>query len=353
MPPIVVCSTGLSRSERKKVEETVHDLGGVYNGDLTDRTNVLVVKSGAVQETEKIRVARSLGLPVVSVAWLTDSAATGSGLRAPDEKYAVNPPVAKGLPTPGSDENTPLNAPRSATTAASSTPEDVCNFEREPLSLLHDAIERGELSLDHVSPPRAETAVFRGKTYALDAPTGFLRHPTTATRPGHGHSPASGSRPYTLRELIFGLRCARHSHANYFLECVTHGVEPVLLLDKKKLLAAVLPGDGGGNGGSGDGVARLMDQPLCQTTLSAIGTQGQLVVNPPSHTISESDRAVRRTTTTPPSAVVADERSLLLTQLREAAEERARLNAQVSSLSAKLREERSRAESAASQILAL
>ena len=381
----IICSTGLSSDDRKSLQEAVRALTScIYEGDLTDRTTHLVAKRSAA-DTEKVRVARELGLPIVCKSWIFDSAAAGGTLLDLTPNYRIYQP-----PPPLLDENASASTANSTLTTTAST-QQVCSFVRAPLPLLREAAERGELSFEPI-PTDADTIKLGGKLYALDAPTGFLRQQAVvaavaggrraSSSPGGTSSgPTSGdSRAYTLRELLHGLRLSSKSHADYFLECVTRHVEPVLLLDKKLLLASVLPAAGAelrGADEAGRARATLGDTPLSAAlssaagfiaaplsaaTLSAIGTpqwlrEAAVSLEAPSSaapsssalssapTLRASDpRASSGRASASPLA--CEEKAELLRQLSEAADERAKLNAQVSSLSATLREERECAEAA-------
>jgi len=76
---LVVSSTGLSASARRKLEASVAALRGTYTADLTDRTTHLVARS-VTPRSAKLACARRLGLPVVLPEWVHDSAAAGRQL---------------------------------------------------------------------------------------------------------------------------------------------------------------------------------------------------------------------------------------------------------------------------------
>lgn len=270
---ITLCSTGLSTAERKALQVSIDVLSGAcYDGDLTDRTTHLIAKPG--QQSEKLKVARGLGLPIVLPAWLHDSAAAGTKLLPLVPKYVVQDPEIN-------DENTSLNSAnrrssnhrRSScssvgTSCSRARTGVVLSCVRDPLPLLRESTSRGELSFDPQEPlaPSLQTITLCGEEYSLDAPTGFLRQHglslaaagKRAWSSGNGggegragrasgallavpsHSTGTG-RAYTLRELLFALRCAGKAHADYFLACVAAEIEPVLLLDKQLLVSSVMP----------------------------------------------------------------------------------------------------------------
>ena len=320
----VICSTGLSSTERRTLESAISGFANaVYEGDLTSRTTVLIAKS-AEATSQKVSFARSLGLPIVMPAWVLD-ASDSETLEAPADRYIfLKGPVPKAATAAAAallDENrSPQTNPaavhlmnsgeaRQPLSNAAPPPSATSrNFVREPLPLLREAAVRGEISLE-AQPLTEASVVLCGEAHSLDSPTGFLRQ--------HALTGSSAGRAYTLRELIFGLRCASLSHADYFLACVTHRVEPVLLTDKKLLVATVLPSTSGARpaalaGADGAGAAaRLLEGPLRSETAAAL------------------DGAA------PPLA--PDERAQLLGELKDAADERARLNAQVQGLAARLR----------------
>ena len=338
-----------------------------YEGDLTDRTTHLVAKRGSNPASEKLRVARELGLPVVCPTWFKDSA-DHKKLLPLAPRYRIYPSVED-----VGQENSSLNIPTSSSSSglrnlsskrvtAAPPPDlgEVVNFIKEPIPLLREAAERGELSVEpRPGPIDAETICLCGTEYALDAPTGYGRQQaviaakagrraSTSPEPAGVITPRSipgggvgaDHRAYTLRELLFALRCSRQSHADYFLECVTHRCEPVLLLDKKLLFSAVLPAAG-------------MDVPNGQSCLTTATPSSSA---PSSAAPSSSAPSAPRSESAPSSAAPSTaarpspaesvnslglgEKEELLSLLREAADERARLTDEVQSLTDSLRQER-------------
>lgn len=366
---LVVCSTGLGSAERKALEQICANFkNAIYEGDLTDRTTHLIAQS-ADASSEKARVAKELNMPIVRPQWIFDS----SGARVldpPHPRYLLGkPPPPTSPPALLGQENAspqkigqhrevrkPLSAKAPAprvqavapppTTAASAA----TNFVREPLPLLREAAVRGELSFDAAQEPFASNTesahLLCGERYALDAPTGFLRQ--------HALTGSTAGRAYTLRELIFGLRCSSLSHADYFLACVTHGVEPVLLLDKKVLIASVLPSSAAAStttatasssssssssstalsssSAADSGAARLLEGP-------PLSLETAFAIDASSASSSSGDASAADANGTG-AALGEEERSQLLGQLRDAADERAKLNAKVSALAHQLREQR-------------
>lgn len=301
--------------------------------------------------------ARRLNLPIVRPKWVFDSAANGgSMLLVLNSKYLSRVPL---------DENESPQQPTEPHAVIATA------FMRQPLALLREAAERGELdSLDPTSfPPSTTTLRLCGQVYGLDVPTGLLRHHALmplASGTG-GDDPTSNAsrapsppRAYTLRELLFAVRCASLSHADYFLQCVMHSVEPVLLLDKRQLLQQVLPPMSDATGGltstaeayaaspstaSCDSASRLLEGPLCRVTLAALDQRA----TPLSHRDTAEDDA--SVTTTTPGVGASSESPSLLRELRDAAEDRVRLNAKVMSLSSQLQDERARTEAAATNVI--
>lgn len=384
MAATVLCSTGLPAAERKALQSAIATLTSdvTYDGDLTDKTTHLIV-SKLGQESEKLKVAKSLGLPIVFPSWVHESATAGHTLLPLTPKYLALP---KGEAV---DE----------TAIAANSHLELLSV-REPLPLLREAAKRGELCLDPTDPAAAgwKTILLCGDEYALDAPTGLLRqqgvtfaatgkHPSTASRGSEdGSSPTmlSTGRAYTLRELLFALHCSSKPHSDYFLACVAHQIEPVLLLDKRMLIAAVMPSSPGRESraslpqGAVAGTATSAVTPASilagaatseRATGCSAASSGRLSSAPTMRMQAREQMAPLSATATyaikklasdgqltpassaPSSAggpnggrMGAEERASLLLQLREAAEERAKLNAQVQHLTATLREERAAAE---------
>ena len=368
---VVFCSTGLASSERRSLEQAIGQLGRCqYHGDLTDRTTHLVAHDGAAP-SEKVMCAKKLRLPIVRPKWIVDSAANGGTVLLPlDAKYLSRVPMDENEPPQQSE-----GAPQQPRQLQALPQPAVGGFVPDPLALLRVAAERGELSLEPTPLPASTTTVsLCGQSYALDVPTGFKRHHTlmpvaTSADDGSDARDSSAPRAYTLRELLFAVRCSSLSHSDYFLQCVLHACEPVLLLDKRALHQAcvTLMSDGGhghaspptASGGDED-ASRLLEGPLSMATLAAIDLRATpLKLRPPS-AAAEADAASVATVT--PSQLAAERRldasssaedttSSMRRQLQDAAEDRARLNAQVASLSARLQEERSRTEAAAVDVI--
>lgn len=272
----VLCSTGLPASARRAIEDAVDRLDDdvVYHGDLTDKTTHLVADRLSAM-SDKVRCARRLRLPIVSPAWLIDSVKSGCRLLPPD-KYFLEPL---------DDVNDENSSPQGRKSTA-----DVCSFVREPLSLLRDAAISGD-----IAHPLSATGIISlcGRKYQLDTPTGFHKHAQlplawTAAVEAHTCTPDNGRaseqagvpRAYTLRELLFALRCAHLTHADYFLACVRDSVEPVLFLDKRVLLTTALPRMSDASSRSSttgcDDASRLLEEPLRPVTLAAIGDRSAL-----------------------------------------------------------------------------
>ena len=427
MPRTVLCSTGLSSAERASIERAIAQLDGAdvaYEGDLTDRTTHLLAKPGA-GPSDKMRVAQRLGLPIVSPAWVIDATAGGgSQTLAPldiDSEYLLAHSAATPPPLPPATDGDmraraswPLSAtslssansvrelsagaagkytPPLAPQLARSPATPVCTYVPDPFRLLRTARERGELSFEPTVPAKGRAVTLDGCAYALDAPTAFHRKHAGAPirRDAAGDLPLGGlgttaqplgcggasGRPYTLGQLLFALRCVTLSHSEYFLRCVTHDIEPVLLLDKRALIGAVLPpaagggGEGGVGGEGGEGgvaaavepLARLLEPPLSHATRRAIEcpSRGRGLLAPPplpspaaSSTPLQANGVRSHAAPTPPAdasgGVEASARGVLPAG-RDADDERRRLLEQVARLTDALREERSRSNTAANDIL--
>ena len=77
MAKVVLCSTGMSRSERDALEASAALLPAVsYRGDLTSATTHLLARRGA-SESARSACAAERGLPIVAPEWLHDSAREG------------------------------------------------------------------------------------------------------------------------------------------------------------------------------------------------------------------------------------------------------------------------------------
>lgn len=85
---VVVCCTGFRRDERRELTAAVAELGGVFDGNLTQQTTHLVCAS---VRSDKYTVARSEGFcQCVTREWLDRSRAAGRFL-ADTAPYAVRP----------------------------------------------------------------------------------------------------------------------------------------------------------------------------------------------------------------------------------------------------------------------
>ena len=462
MAPITLCSTGLSSAERRALEASIKKLSIAYDGNLTDRTTHLLANS-VHPASEKIEAAQRLGLPIVMPSWVHVGAALGR-LGPLTAEHVLSPAPANRAATKPLAERaaSELNAPAPA-------PPEPLALLRSAVGRGELAALFG-LSLDRVDPrederhgtpaaaqgaqpsltpptssptavttapaaadggadgaPVAEPAPFAaattvtlgGATYQLDAPTSFVRNAAVAEKlaaAGCGAGavgsadaePWRPGRPYTLRELLFALQCSAMGHGRYFLQCVASAVDPVLLLDKAKLLETVggpfAPPEAAA-AGTAAAAGRffstasplpaeklLAEGPLTRSTRHALRGCAPRHTPAPSHDAPGSadsptgggaaaapplrqPEAVPATAPIappqppPPSAdAVANGHGLAwhrtrtrgrsarrcsrYAELQRAAEERARLNATVSALSSQLVEERARAEAAAEGILA-
>jgi len=209
---------------RKQLERDARACGGEYQGDLTDKTTHLVA-TDISRTSQKLQVAREVGLPIVTPSWLRASASSGTLLPLTREYllFDPHPPASERLSDVklmrGSDESDRGQAAR---------------FMRAPLGVLQRAVARGELK--DATILEAGSVWLDGRCYELSASTdlerGGARHARVAC--------------YSLLELLFGLRCMHLPHAEYFLECLRHTpyVHPVLLSDKKLLAEVVLNATG-------------------------------------------------------------------------------------------------------------
>ena len=252
---VTFCSTGLAATERRALEDQISKKIGEYCGDLTDRTKYLVADN-VENVSEKIKVARRLGLPIVTPAFVTDSAAAGT--LQPLDKYLLEP-VRSAPKLIAQDSNVENVAPKHVAPQPAEKPSaEVCSYIKDPLPIL-----RGVTAFPEAS---ATTIQLDGRDYSLDTPTGFFKHRSTPALAAAAANAADPPRAYTLRELLFAMKHASLSHADYFLQCALQQVEPVVMLDKRLLVSST----SGAEQPEADAAMRLLEPPLSRATLAAI-----------------------------------------------------------------------------------
>ena len=251
---VTFCSTGLAATERRALEDQISKIGE-YCGDLTDRTKYLIADN-VENVSEKIKVARRLGLPIVTPAFVTDSAAAGT--LQPLDKYLLEP-VRSAPKLMAQDSNVENVAPKHVAPQPAEKPSaEICSYIKDPLPIL-----RGVTAFPEAS---ATTIQLDGRDYSLDTPTGFFKHRSTPALAAAAANAADPPRAYTLRELLFAMKHASLSHADYFLQCALQQVEPVVMLDKRLLVSST----SGAEQPEADAAMRLLEPPLSRATLAAI-----------------------------------------------------------------------------------
>ena len=214
----VVTTSGLDRAARRRARAAASVLGVDLCDDLTDQTTHLVARSLSPW-TAKMSCAARLDLPIVTPAWLEDSAARGRLLGAHGYEH-------------------PLHAREDA--AVAPTPAlSPSGVVRSPLRLLR-AAPHGRVDLTN----RGRSIELDGACYQLDAPTTFLREGTVehAVPARSAEIDAGRGAPgYSLASLLFAHECDWLSHPDYFLACVRHQpfIAPMQLLDRKALRGAL------------------------------------------------------------------------------------------------------------------
>jgi hypothetical protein len=198
---VSITSTGLS-AQRRRLEAAAMQLGVKFSGDLTDVTTHLVTDDIG-RQSAKLQCARRLGLPVVRPAWLYDSCRAGQLLDS--SKYMLG------------EAQTETRERRVAKHCAS------------PVRLLARAVEEHDAA---VCGPAEDTAA----SMRLGE-CSFVRAATTPLQR------ADGEACYTLDELLFALRQAHLSHAEYFIACLHSRpyVAPMLVADKQALFDVCRP----------------------------------------------------------------------------------------------------------------
>lgn len=93
-----VTSTGLSRGERKDVEEIVNKEGGSYFGEFSSGNIDVVIAKRNASETPKIKAALNQGKECLCVEWIHESVTRGAAL--PVENYLIDLQAKKTTSTP-------------------------------------------------------------------------------------------------------------------------------------------------------------------------------------------------------------------------------------------------------------
>lgn len=276
MVEFVLCSTGLSKSERRTLELAASSLEAVaYSGDLTSETTHLIAVNRSASSA-KLACAITRGLPVVLPSWISDSASAGSLLPL-SAAYMVPqcvgggssppPPVFPGPAATLRDEpvrRCPL-AERQEHNSIESDPartatEGVGKYCRKQQSTrgadvgaasgagrqsqILDLLCELEDSVIHDAVSAGEDApiTIGGQTLWLDALTDFCRGAGT---PGTAGGRGQGD-PYSLRSLLLCLACRSFTHSEYCLACLRWEpyTPPVLVLDKAVLFRTLGLGQG-------------------------------------------------------------------------------------------------------------
>lgn len=313
-----------------------------------------------VDELPPVPERHTLALPSSTSRPLAET--TASVLNAPPKPpLAPKPLPPPRMPTPSQQASAPVSMPPAWLEPIA-----------EPLEILRAAVVAGSLSAD--APPLStglpSTLIPTGTlsvgkaSYRLDTLTGMRRHRAVAAALDESSTalpalmgpqlaaadapppPPGAERPYSLRELVFAVRCSTLSHADYFLACLTASIDPVLLLDKKLLFGAVFGAEGARAGTaaatvSPDPADRLSQGPVSSATLAAMTGESAGPIAPGS---SRAPVAVEGTQNSAPAPA---EHMRLHERLQRAEEERAALLATVSMLTRQLTAQHARAEAVA------
>lgn len=95
---LAVTTTGLSKKDKKLVEQLVESNGGTYRGEFSGSSiNIVVAKKDSV-ETPKLKAALTANKECLSVNWIVDSARKGFAL--PLEDYRIDLQRKKMTSTP-------------------------------------------------------------------------------------------------------------------------------------------------------------------------------------------------------------------------------------------------------------
>lgn len=95
---LAVTTTGLSRKDKKLVEQLVESNGGTYRGEFSGSSINIVVAKKDSEETPKIKAALTANKECLSVNWIVDSARKGFAL--PLEDYRIDLQRQKMTSTP-------------------------------------------------------------------------------------------------------------------------------------------------------------------------------------------------------------------------------------------------------------
>lgn len=98
-----VTTTGISKREKKEVEEAVKNGGGSYFGEFSTGTIDVVIAKRNTEETAKVRAALNARKDCLSIEWIQDSVKQGCAL--PIESYRINLHAKKHTSTPEKSSN--------------------------------------------------------------------------------------------------------------------------------------------------------------------------------------------------------------------------------------------------------
>lgn len=98
-----VTTTGLSKREKKEVEDAVRQGEGTYCGEFSSGTIDVVIAKRNTQETHKLRAALNLRKDCLCVEWIYDSVKKGIAL--PIELYRIDLQAKKHTSTPEKPNN--------------------------------------------------------------------------------------------------------------------------------------------------------------------------------------------------------------------------------------------------------
>ncbi|XP_055297166.1 DNA topoisomerase 2-binding protein 1-A [Sitodiplosis mosellana] len=116
-----VTTTGLTRREKKEVEDLVKQEGGNYFGEFSSGNIDVVIAKKNATETAKLKAALNQKKDCLCIEWITDSVKKGGAL--PIEDYRIDLQAKKHTSTP---EKAYANSPRFENTQASNM--DVSNI---------------------------------------------------------------------------------------------------------------------------------------------------------------------------------------------------------------------------------
>lgn len=93
-----VTTTGLTRREKKEVEQMVTEGGGTYLGEFSSSTIDVVIAKRSASETQKLKAAINQKKDCLCVEWIRDSVEKNAAL--PLEDYRINLQAKKCTSTP-------------------------------------------------------------------------------------------------------------------------------------------------------------------------------------------------------------------------------------------------------------